>query len=757
MQHHVLSDLFFIPNSSNNKTMKTMALLTRRATRPLHLVFILSIFIQTTVENVEAFSSYRKMRPRVWKHSRQNSHVLRQSRNNENVRILAFREEQTRLSLIEVIMALPAGKSLLTTQIVGQAQLAMPRNQTRTCAVLAREEAEDASTKTPTPCLFVPLNGPNQLKLLSFAISNKPISKTILLGLNTLLVNRDDALFDNLPWSTWTVDPAQRNRDAAGNAVNKLFHFGKRDAYNRFMGKDWHGESLAMGNLALRLESSIAAASTETDDPSGGNPQQPADDAASLAQRILELQIRELEMDLAECDYQLAVSRTNNPDQMKSLQSTKETCLNQLEISQRRLQEMLKTPESTRNSAAWISSVIDGILNRTTVSKKNSAPYRGATGYAPMLESRDNDPDKDKRSYTSPYDFMREVIENQLNAQVIGAILENSSLLDGTSALGGALILRRLVATKSVTIAGESLQVSDDEEDFGNEGILGGETVLVECNADEAIGMSIACNVLLRIESDIWERASLMAEPQSVARSTESSSSVNDALPIWTPLDPELSILAEGQAGNQSTTDRVSPLRIPRTTTSLFDVLSEPSNNDQSRSSALFPTDNPIQSLPEYDRLSNDEKARTLMSMSNFEGKLPRPRVLRTIDSSDRSNPLDDLLLPLVDESVRRQYRIRDAEQCGDTELVRELQSEKSRRQVAKEKAEEAREMGVDDMAESWDQEADTYSDLRADVTQDEGSYSRFLDRDDWYERDRQAHAKRLDKKKFGTLLDGLE
>jgi hypothetical protein len=157
-----------------------------------------------------------------------------------------------------------------------------------------------------------------------------------LLGLNTLLVNRDDALFDNLPWSTWTVDPAQRNRDAAGNALNKLFHFGKRDAYNRFMGKDWHGESLAMGNLALRLESSIAAASAETDDPSSGNPQQPSDEAASLAKRILELQIRELEMDSVECDYQLAVSRTNSPDQVEILQSTKEACLNQLEISQRR-------------------------------------------------------------------------------------------------------------------------------------------------------------------------------------------------------------------------------------------------------------------------------------------------------------------------------------------------------------------------------------------------------------------------------------
>jgi hypothetical protein len=85
------------------------------------------------------------------------------------------------------------------------------------------------------------------------------------------------------------------------------------------------------------------------------------------------------------------------------------------------------------------------------------------------------------------------------------------------------------------------------------------------------------------------------------------------------------------------------------------------------------------------------------------------------------------------------------------------LQSEKSRRQVAKEKLEQAREGGAEDVAEWWENEANLYSDLRADVTQNEGSYSLFLDRDDWYERDRQKQAKRVDKKQFGTLLDGIE
>jgi PAB1-binding protein PBP1 len=142
----------------------------------------------------------------------------------------------------------------------------------------------------------------------------------------------------------------------------------------------------------------------------------------------------------------------------------------------------------------------------------------------------------------------------------------------------------------------------------------------------------------------------------------------------------------------------------------------------------MFPTDNPIQSLDEYDSLSNADKAQTLTMLSNFDGKLPRPRVL-----------------------------IRDAEIRQDYDALEQLQSEKSRRQIAKEKAEQARNEGSDDVADWWENEADLYEGLRADITQDEGSYSRFLDKDEWYERDRLARAKRIKKSSFGTLLDGIE
>jgi hypothetical protein len=76
---------------------------------------------------------------------------------------------------------------------------------------------------------------------------------------------------------------------------------------------------------------------------------------------------------------------------------------------------------------------------------------------------------------------------------------------------------------------------------------------------------------------------------------------------------------------------------------------------------------------------------------------------------------------------------------------------------MAKEKVDAARRDGNEDLAEKWESEAEFLEALRADVTQDEGSYSRFLDKDDWYERDRQKTANRAKRSSFGNLLDGIE
>lgn len=118
--------------------------------------------------------------------------------------------------------------------------------------------------------------------------------------------------------------------------------------------------------------------------------------------------------------------------------------------------------------------------------------------------------------------------------------------------------------------------------------------------------------------------------------------------------------------------------------------------------------------------------------------------------------PLDEKLLPLIDESVRRQILVRDAEARGDFDEVNELERQKSKRQIAKENVEIAKDEGKLDLAAMWQKEADFYAEIRADATQDEGSYSEYLDRDEWYERTRRKISEK-NKKRFGTLLDGLE
>jgi hypothetical protein len=176
----------------------------------------------------------------------------------------------------------------------------------------------------------------------------------------------------------------------------------------------------------------------------------------------------------------------------------------------------------------------------------------------------------------------------------------------------------------------------------------------------------------------------------------------------------------------------------------------------------VFNTENPIQSVSEYDALSNSDKAALLMTLESFRDKLPRPRVLQnSMDGKEKNilNPLDQFLVPLIDESVRRPLLIRDAEERGDEAKLNELlELDKSQRQIYKEKAAVAREEGLFDLAEQYEADADFYADLRADVTQDEGSYSTYLDQDEWYERNRRAQAEKLKKKNlFGTLLDGIE
>jgi hypothetical protein len=598
------------------------------------------------------------------------------------------------------------------------------------CAVLATTANSNDSfggtdANEPKPCLLVPLatsgggsGGGGRTrsnagaKLLEFVAHQQALSKSLLLQLNGLVVNRDDGLFDNLPWPTWTVDPQWRNRDAANNPVLPIYHLAKRDAYNRMMGKDWRGKSLALRNMAARLR---RAMDSSEDSDGQEEEEEEREGATSLAQRILELQIKEQAMVVADLDYQLAVGRQQAKLGLEDGGDPSST--------DAMLLRLLKDREAAGQDLRSMQQQLEQLSSAGTSTSKDGPSQPPSHALAQLLESVVRRSESDNEA---PYDLVKEIIGDQLNADVIGAILENTSLLDGTLSVGGAVVLRRKTPRKEMTIAGEQVSISDDEEDYGNAGVTGGETVLVECDADEAIGLAMACDVPLQVESNVLERGSVMMQRISDAPLDDpaSAATVRDALPFWTTRDPLLSVLVAGQATNQSATGRVAPLRIPRTTTSLYDSLFDPRSATPSSSGAtpMFPTENPIQTLDDFDRLTIEDKARTLMTISNFEGRLPRPRVVK-----QSPEVLDQLLLPLIDESARRQYRIREAKRQGDDELARELERQKSQRQIAKEKAELARELGADLEAERWEREAELLASLRADVTQDEGSYSRFL------------------------------
>jgi hypothetical protein len=719
--------------------------------RKLFVVCLILGYVRSALVNA-AFVSVAK----IQRNKRVGSTVLHNSWNQDEID--AILQKQTRIALMEslVIGSDDDVSSLIQVHLIGRADLptAAPDNKNSNSSVpcLVLSPTAPTDTASSESCLMMPILDSNRLKLVQLAHQRRPLSKSVLLNLNSLLVNRDDALFDNLPWSTWTLDPQKRNYDAANNPILSRFHLGKRDAYYRMLGKDWKGMSASFNNLAMRLQVQLEREQQEDDSSSSSSSF--ADDESSqvLARRMLELEIRELQMELAELDSQLAIARTNQLEELNELEESRQECLGRLSDTKEEL-DKLNNPQQANSGA--VQSLLERITDLSSRDEKgNAAPYRGATGYAPFTDSAEDIKTTD-HPFTSPFDVLRSIIEEQLNADVIGAVLENTSLLDGTLTLGGAVILQGKAAKKTMALNGEELSIQDEDEDFGNQGVKGGECLLVECDGDEAVGMALACNATLSVESSGWERANLAAE--LIVDNQEASDSLLDALPLWSPLDKNLALLTEGQARNASAGSEPSPLRIPRTTASLYDALVQ-SSSSSSRSSKLFPDDNPIQSLDEYDALSNDDKARTLMSLSNFDGKLPRPRVLRRWDSSaSTQNPLDKLLLPLIDESVRKQYLIRDAESRQDTLALEELQSTKSPRQVAKEKAKAAREVGQDAEAEAWEKEAELYANLRADVTQDEGAYSRFLDRDEWYEREQKALRERNKKFKFGTLLDGID
>ena len=537
-------------------------------------------------------------------------------------------------------------------------------------------------------------------------------SKTQLLSLNTLLTNVDNGLFDNLPYSTWSIDNAT---DATGvNAIDAKYHFGKRNAYDRFLGKDWPGRSLSIGNLAKRLLVSIEEQRQEGDEEKSIDKNNDDDDISfsqeSLSKRILEIELLECRTMLAQVEYDLAIY-TNNHDLDKSpseesisLQQDATKWKNRIQEIENVLQQQQEqltsdnnTPPSSLSNTKIIKEICDKLINLNT---KNPAPYRGAYGYAPYIDTTDNI--KEQQSpYRNPFDLLIEIISEQLNANVIGCILENTYILDpNIIQLDGAIVLQRKFPNASSTssmdkvmIEGKEYKVTSSKSTSNNKetnvnNVTSGDILIVECFAYEAVAMSLALNHTdILIDQALWDRLYINTNTNndSSNMSDEKNDNYNKMVQI-----PTVAINEEDQdttikvKQEELTNDNVLSNKISsKTTSSFFSPLSSsPDDSNPVTTSSNSNVD--IQSLQEYDSLSMHKRAQLILSLQP-NTILPRPRTLLANVMDDKNNnddPLNKLLLPYIDETIRRDYNIRKAEQDGDAELVKQLKEEKSKRHV---------------------------------------------------------------------------
>jgi hypothetical protein len=712
------------------------------------------------------------------------SHVRSNANSNDGSSFLSeFKALQDRASNLFILERLlgdavsetDSSSSLIELSFLGQGTIGnrndKDKEEIATC-LFASHKSHASSVLDALPIPLAQSQASRTLRLLRFAYLNQPISKSLCLTLSPLLINRDGTLYDNLPWSTWSIDPNVENRDAANNPVEEKYHLGKRNAYNRFMGRDWFGRSVSVGNLAARASYFLQNSNEEEEKMDDGNSAKMNESAtAVLAKRVLELEVKEANMACAEAEEQLALVRVEvsersgndilslTDDQLIQNYETLQEALTRVEEAQANLEkaenllEELTQPSSVESDERnhEIKSMLTQFLDSIIASnEQNPAPYRGAIGYNPTIDTPEEMFQKSILPYSSPFQLMQEIIEDQLNAQVIGCGLENMSLFPGSVVLGGVLVLRRKGRKKSITLAGEDVEFEDNDDDFGNIGVEGGTTFIVECECDEAIGMALTCDVPIVVQERLWKQNRI--DVKNITVEIPDVGELYNSIPQFCVVDQKTRIETQGD-GIPSTG---TAIQTPR------DVSAMPnfSASRKGYNEAVFNTNNPIQSLDQYDELTNSDKAQLLLSLQSFVGRLPRPRQLTQStneDATESLNALDEALIPLIDESVRRQVLMREAKNSGEEDGVARLEESKSLRQMAKERSMLAKAKGDEDMVQFWDTEAELYSSLRADVTQDEGSYSAFLDRDEWYERDRQAVAKRLDKKKFGTLLDGIE
>mmetsp|Transcript_10470 Transcript_10470/g.15685 ORF Transcript_10470/g.15685 Transcript_10470/m.15685 type:complete len:417 (-) Transcript_10470:86-1336(-) len=201
----------------------------------------------------------------------------------------------------------------------------------------------------------------------------------------------------------------------------------------------------------------------------------------------------------------------------------------------------------------------------------------------------------------------------------------------------------------------------------------GGDTFAVESTCDEAIGFAITKNQPILMDKSLYESATVL---------------VNYVF-----------------KGNRMKLD--------------IDMAGEKSLTSFAPSISLAD----VKTAEKYLKLSGAEK-KFLLRKSGI--KPPRRRV------SD-NDALDALLLPMVDEYVRREVLIEKAFEKDDYDTAFQLKGKMSKRGLVKEGIKRAIEKNQLALAAKLQIKYEMLTAIRADVTQDEGMYDQYLDADEWY------------------------
>jgi len=212
----------------------------------------------------------------------------------------------------------------------------------------------------------------------------------------------------------------------------------------------------------------------------------------------------------------------------------------------------------------------------------------------------------------------------------------------------------------------------------------GGQEKVVVCSCDEALGMALSLNAPVSVEEEVWEAASVRAEFDL---------SPSEGLRLSISLRGEVDTTRAGRA-------RLSQVR------QAWDIPS-----------------------PGAFYAMEDRDMRECLLASGVT-RLPRSR--------EGKGKLEEMLLPMMDEAVRRAVLLQRALERGDYETAVELSGNKSERQVVIEQLAVAKGQNNMELAERLQERLNVLKEIRADYTQDEGSYQRDLDQDEWYWRNRQ-------------------